>query len=147
MAFKCLHCGHIFEEGEEEERKEYHPYGMGGATEKFSCCPLCEGDYEKTERCEICGGEFLKNELNGECVCDDCVNEYSKDFEICYKISKEYREEIKINALLVSLFDVADIEEILYQHLKNTEEYIDCSEFVKQDKFWFAERLAEEVNK
>ena len=147
MAYKCLNCGHIFEEGEQTTREEHHPYGMGYATEEFSCCPMCEGYYEKTEKCQICLGEFFKSELNGECVCDDCVNEFSKNFEVCYKISKDEKEEIKINALLVSLLDVADIEEILYQHLKNTEKHIDCSEFVKQDKYWFAEKLAEEVNK
>ncbi len=147
MAYRCLECGHIFEDGEQARWEEHHPYGMGYAAEEFIGCPICKGKFEKTKQCKVCGGEFLEEDLNGDCVCDDCVNEYSKNFEVCYKISKEEKEEIKINALLVSLLDVADIEEILYQHLKNTEKHINCSGFAKQDKCWFAEKLAEEVKK
>ena len=146
MAFKCLDCGHIFEEGEQSRWEEHHPYGMGYAAEEFSGCPICNGDFEETKQCEICGGEFLEDELNGGCVCDECIEEYSKDFDTCYKISDNEKEEIKINALLVSLLDVDEIETILYHYLK-TKRDIDCSKFVNQDKDWFADKLVEEVNK
>ena len=73
MAFKCLACGHIFEEGEQSRWEEHHPYGMGYAAEEFSGCPICNGDFEETKQCEICGGEFLEDELLGGCVCEDCV--------------------------------------------------------------------------
>lgn len=148
MAFKCLDCGHIFEEGEQARWEEHHPYGMGYAAEEFSGCPICNGDYEETKQCEICGGEFLEDELNGGCVCDECVEEYKRDLETCYKIAETAeKEEIKINPLLVSLFDVDEIETILYQQLESVKDNIDCSAFINEDKDWFAEKLAEEVSK
>ena len=147
MAFKCLDCGHIFEEGEQSRWEEHHPYGMGYVAEEFSGCPICNGDFEETKQCEICGGEFLEDELNGGCVCDECIEEYSKDFDTCYKISANEKEEIKINALLASLFDVDEIEAILYQQLESVKDNIDCSAFINEDKDWFADKLAEEVSK
>ena len=145
MAYRCLECGHIFENGEQIRREEHHPYGMGYAAESFSGCPICKGDFEETKQCKICGGEFLEDELNGGCVCDDCVEEYSTNFDTCYKIAGAEKEEIKINALLASLYNVSDIEKILYHYTKCAD-FVDCSEFISQDKDWFAEKLAEEVS-
>ena len=148
MAFKCLSCGHIFEDGEQARWKEHRPYGMGTASEEFSGCPICKGEYEETKQCKICGGEFLEEELNGGCVCDECIEECKRDLEVCYKIAETAtKEEIKINPLLASLFDVDEIESILYQQLESVKDNIDCSIFINEDKDWFAEKLAEEVNK
>ena len=148
MAYRCLECGHIFEEGEQATWREYMGECHGSpAYEEFSGCPICKGSYEETKQCKICGGEFLEDELNGGCVCDECIEEYSKDFDTCYKISANEKEEIKINALLASLFDVDEIEAILYQQLESVKDNIDCSAFINEDKHWFAEKLAEEVSK
>ena len=148
MAYKCLDCGHIFEDGEQAIWREYMGECHGSpAYEEFSGCPICKGSYEETKQCKICGGEFLEDELNGGCVCDECIEEYSKDFDTCYKISANEKEEIKINALLASLFDVDEIEAILYQQLESVKDNIDCSAFINEDKHWFAEKLAEEVSK
>lgn len=147
MAFKCLECGHIFEEGEQENWEEHHPYGMGCASEEFSGCPICKGNYEKTKQCKICGGEFLEDELNGGCVCDECIEEYSEDFDTCYNIANQDKQEIKINGLLATIFDTSKIEQILFEFLKKDGEKIDCSEYINQDKDWFADKLAEEVSK
>lgn len=142
--YKCLECGHLFEEGEqatwEESRGEF--WGTS-CSEEMNGCPICKGDYEETKRCEICGGEFLKDELNGGLVCDDCLEEKKRDLETCYKVSSDENEEITINALLVSLFDVSEIEKILYQQLLTVKNNIDCSAFINQDKDWFAEKLVE----
>jgi reverse gyrase len=139
MAFKCLSCGHIFEEG--EEARWYEEHG-----ELWSGCPVCYGGYEETTKCVICNGEFLEHELRNGCVCDDCLKLYNDDFSMCYEIGKQSPQEISINGLLATLFSVDDIEEILCKILKK-EEKVDCSEFIKEDEDWFAERLAEEVNK
>lgn len=148
MAFKCLDCGHIFEEGEQTVWEEHHPYGMGYAEEEFSGCPICNGEYEETKQCEICGGEFLEDELLGGCVCEECVEECKRDLGTCYKIAETApKEEIKINPLLASLFDVDEIEAILYQQLESIKDNIDCSAFINEDEDWFAEKLAEEVSK
>lgn len=149
MAYKCLGCGHIFEEGEQAAWREYMGECHGSlAYKEFSGCPICKGDFEETKQCEICGGEFLEDELNGGLVCDDCVEEYKRDLETCYAIAETTeKQEIKINALLASLFDVDEIETILYQQLESVKDSIDCSAFINEDKDWFAEKLAEEVNK
>ena len=90
----------------------------------------------------------MEEELNGDCVCDDCVEEYKRDLETCYKIAETApKEEIKINPLLASLFDVDEIEAILYQQLESVKSNIDCSAFINEDKDWFAEQLDKEVNK
>ena len=148
MAYKCLDCGHIFEEGEQAIWEEHHPYGMGYAEEEFSGCPICAGDYEETKQCKICGGEFLEDELLGGCICEDCVEEHKRDLKTCYAIAESTeKQEIKINALLASVFDITEIEEILYQQLESMGNNNDFSAFINEDKDWFAEKLAEEVNK
>ena len=149
MAFKCLECGNIFEEGEQATWREYMGECHGSpAYEEFSGCPICNGEYEETKRCEICGGEFLEDELLGGCVCEECVEECKRDLETCHKIAETApKEEIKINPLLASLFDVDEIEAILYQQLESVKDNIDCSAFINEDKHWFAEKLAEEVSK
>lgn len=148
MAFKCLSCGHIFEDGEQAMWEEHHPYGMGYATEEFSGCPICNGDFEETKQCEICGGEFLEDELLGGCVCEDCVEEHKRDLKTCYAIAESTeKQEIKINALLASAFDITEIEEILYQQLESVGNNNDFSAFINEDRDWFAEKLAEEVSK
>lgn len=134
MAYKCLECGNIFEYGEEAHWVE--PHG-----EKKKGCPLCKGAYEKTVKCKVCGGEHLDEELF-EGVCEECIDEYRKDFDSCYEISLGEKEEIKINSLLVSLFEPSDIEAILIKHIKTNCHDIDCSEYIDEDISWFGEQIA-----
>lgn len=147
MSFKCLECGHIFEEGEQAVWSEGRGEFWGTpCSEEMSGCPLCRGDYEKTEQCKICGSACLADELEGG-VCDDCVDKYRKDFNACYNISDGETTKIEINALLASLFDVSDIEQILKEYIRDRWHDVDCSPFIDEDKSWFGERLAEEVRK
>ena len=145
MAYKCLECGDFFEDGEQGRWEVRHGV-VSPPYEKHCGCPVCKGSFEETKQCKICGGEFLKDELNGGCVCDECINDYCKAFDVCYKVSKNEKTEIEINCLLATLLDVEKIEEILYQYLK-AEKEVDCSLFIEQDRNWFAEKLAEEVRK
>lgn len=143
MFYKCLECGHIFEEGEEAVWYDTHglevtPY------EKMSGCPICKGAYKETVQCDVCGSEHLEDELNGG-VCDECIDEYRKNFNACYDLSIEEKTEIKINSLLASLFDVSDIEQILKEYIRDKHPDVDCSQFIDEDKSWFGERIAEEV--
>ena len=147
MAYKCLNCGHIFEEGEQacwsESRGEY--WGVA-CSENMSGCPLCKGEYEETVQCAVCGSEHLEDELNGG-VCDECIDEYRKDFNACYELSLGETTEIKINSLLASLFDVSDIEQILKEYVRDKWKDVDCSKFIDEDISWFGEKIAEEVKK
>jgi hypothetical protein len=73
--YKCVDCGHIFDDGEEAIREEKHPYGDTTASEYFSECPVCGGDFETTHDCKKCGGAFLWDELIGGYYCEDCLKE------------------------------------------------------------------------
>jgi hypothetical protein len=83
-----------------------------------------------------------------EGACDDCFENYSKNIEVCYKVSKGEKSSIEINMFLAEMFDAETIEEILLDHLKETELYIkthkeNIKKFASEDKEWFAEKLVE----
>lgn len=143
MAFKCLECGHIFEEGEQIsfKRELWDMEAFGFA----SGCPICKGNYEETTPCKICGSELLEEELHG-CVCEKCVEPYRKDWKACFKIGEKEKTSININSFLVDMFSENEIEAILYEFLEKTKE-VDCSPFIDNNKEWFGERLLEEVSK
>jgi DNA-directed RNA polymerase subunit RPC12/RpoP len=145
MAYKCLDCGHIFDEGEQEVWCEDHGFDSP-PYERWGICPICGGDYEETTPCANCGSEHLEDELSGG-VCDECIDEYRKDFDRCYELSIGETTEIKINSLLASLFDVSDIEQILKEFIRDKLQDVDCSPFIDEDISWFGEKIAEEVNK
>ena len=145
MAYKCIECGNIFEEG--EQAVWYEKHGLDTPPYEIRMgCPLCKGDYEKTVKCKICGSEHLEHELNGG-VCKDCIDKCRNDFNICYKVSFGETTKIEINSLLASLFDVGDIEQILKEYIRDRWHNVDCSPFIDEDILWFGEKLAEEVKK
>ena len=140
MALKCNECGHIFDDCERAIWREAHG-------EMWSGCPICRGSYDETKQCSVCGGEFLEDELKGGCVCDDCLQEMSKDLSVCYEIGKQDRKEIKINGMLLSILSMEEIEQILYDFIKENKKGINCSAYIEQDEDWFADKLSEEVSK
>lgn len=149
--YKCLQCGHIFDEGEQDTWSESRGECFGfPCSEEMSGCPLCRGDYEKTVDCKICGSEHLRDELNMG-VCDECIEEYQHDIDMCFKIGAGDGEKVEINCFLASMFDREEIDKILFEKLKEKEKYIkeivqiNCEKFVENNRDWFAERLLEEV--
>lgn len=73
--FKCLNCGHLFDEGEQAVKRDRHGFKDGPA-EEYSTCPVCGyTDLEQTVRCRKCGGEYLEEEMHGH-ICDKCVSDY-----------------------------------------------------------------------
>ena len=117
------------------------------ANEETSGCPFCKGDYEETIKCEICGRDFLKDEMETLEVCQHCIGKYRKNFDMCYNVSFGETEKIEINALLASLFEPSDIEQILKEYIQNRWKDVDCSPFIDIDVSWFGEKLVEEVKK
>lgn len=138
----CLECGHIFEDGEEkrwtESRGEF--WGMA-CSEEMTGCPICEGDYEEAKECEICHSAHLGEDLNGG-VCDECIDRYRNNFDLCDNICAGQKTEIKINALIASILDVGDIEAILTNYIKKRMSNVDCSQFIDSDIEWFGEQIA-----
>jgi hypothetical protein len=148
MAYRCLECGHIFDEGEQAKWEEYGEFWGVPYSQTESGCPLCKGDYEETKQCKICGSEHLKDELDGG-VCEECIEKYRYDVDMCFNIGSKDTIEIELNGFLASMFDKQEIEEILLKELKEAQKCtpIDCNEFVEADRDWFAEKLVEEVRK
>jgi hypothetical protein len=151
MTYKCLECGHIFEEGEEAVWEEKHGF-LEPPYEKTSGCPMCGGSFEETEQCKICGSHHLWEELNGG-VCYECFDEYKNDLEMCHRIGAKSLESVKVNCLFAFIFDEKDIERILYEELKRRHKYMkniaekEFEGFAKSDISWFCENLVEEVRK
>jgi hypothetical protein len=147
MAYKCISCGHIFEDGEQGSYQEYMGEHFGfPAYDTFYCCPICKGDYEKTVPCEICGSEHLEDELSGG-VCDDCI-ESAKNLKDCVSVGKYKKETIRLNGFFGEVFNQNEIEQILSEYISQMkcddskrlfEKYIDS------DKEWFGEMLVKEV--
>ena len=148
MFYKCIDCGHIFEEGEQatiqDDRGEF--WGMP-CSETLYVCPICHGDYEEARRCAVCESLFTDEEMNGG-VCADCVDKFRNDFDICYRVASAQGDaEIKINSLLASLLDQSDIEQILKEYIRDKWKGVDCSSFIDEDVDAFGETLAKEVRK
>lgn len=150
MAYICLDCGNIFEEGEQatwrEDRAEY--CGTPCSVE-MSGCPICKGDYEETTPCAICGSEHLEDDLNGG-LCDDCIDKYKNDIDMCFNIGANDTDKVELNCFLAAMFDKQEIEEILFKELKKEAKYIeiDCKKFIDGvDRDWFAEMLLEQLER
>lgn len=147
MTYKCLKCGHIFDEGEEKRWKSYIGELWGRAIyEEERGCPLCKSEYEETTICELCGSAHLESELtNG--VCEECIEKYST-IDFCYEIGNKDKKEIKINGFLTTMFEESAIEEILYNYLveRSKQEKIDCTEYINEDIHWFVEEVKKNEN-
>ena len=146
--YKCLSCGNLFEEGEQATWQENRGEFWGSpCNETVSGCPICKGEYEKTIECSICGSEHLEDELISG-VCDDCLEQYSANVDVVFKMAKGSEDTISINSFLASVYDNETIEEILLENLKQTAKYRqeEIKKFLNDDKTWFAERLIEVLN-
>lgn len=117
--YKCLECGHIFEEGEQatwiEDCGEYCGSGVykGG-----SGCPICKGDFEKTQKCVVCGGEFLEKEIESG-YCEECLQKQITT-NLAYKYFTE--NNLVVDFLFNYIWDM-DCPKFLTDTFKN-----DCAE-------------------
>lgn len=161
--YKCLHCGAVFEEGQQAVWSENRGVFWGETCyEDVSGCPLCGQGYREATKCEICGEYFLADDSDR--ACNDCIEKYRYDIDMCFKVGSGDTENVKINWFLSCMFKPEEIEQILLQHLKSEEEEnrtryeqelriygkanlkkIDCKKFIDVDREWFAEGLVEEV--
>lgn len=77
--YKCVDCGHLFEDGEQKTYKENIGECHGSPSYVyFSVCPICDGEYEEINPCTVCGSyEHSASRL----LCEDCENEVKEDFK------------------------------------------------------------------
>lgn len=97
--YKCLVCGHIFDEGEQTVYCEYHPYGSTVVPEKFEGCPLCKGDYVLTTACDSCGSEQLASDLF-DGLCFECLAE-----KVTFDTFYAYIRWLGINQMVYFIFE------------------------------------------
>lgn len=149
MSYICLECGNVFEEGEQITFQENMGECFGiSCNKKISGCPKCGGEYEESTPCAVCGSEYLEEDLNG-CLCDECIDKYKNDIEMCFNVGKNDDDNVELNCFLASMFEKSEMEEILFEELKKRNKYVtvDCEKFINSDRSWFAERLVEELEK
>lgn len=145
MKYICLECARTFDDP--EICVERHGF-TDGLYEKYSVCPYCGGGYTEVATCAFCGKETFEDELL-DGICDDCIDEYKYDVDMCTRIGGLEKVSVEINLLYASLYSAQDIEELIRRDIEDTLKIkkVDCSAFIEKDKLWFAERLNEEVNK
>jgi DNA-directed RNA polymerase subunit RPC12/RpoP len=141
MAYKCLKCGITF--NEPSETSEFRGF-VGGdyAYENINRCPRCGGTFKEMRVCARCGEEHLSEELIGG-VCRACIDDKRKDFVSIYDIAIGETATVEINALIASLLDAADINQILYDHIRRNMSGVDCSAFIDDDIDFIGEGIAE----
>ena len=135
----CKNCGRVFDEDEFGSWTEGHG-------EVWFGCPSCNGEFELAEQCSICEEYFAEDELIGNSLCKKCLELYSNEFDTCYEVGERDKKEIEINGLLKSIFSVEEIEEILCDYVKEHKKGMVFSEYINEDKHWFAENLVEVLN-
>lgn len=142
--YKCDHCGREFDEPDiitETHGLDSPPY------EEIGVCPYCKGWFEEMHRCEICGEYYTADELTSG-VCDECIYQHDTDIELCHRLGEEAEETIKINGFIASVFSEEQINEILWNRIKEISRIVNvsCYDFIDNDKSWFAEQLIKEKN-
>ena len=92
--------------------------------------------------CEICGSAHLPDELN-QGICEECINSFDTDINICREVGANDEQDIKLNGFLATIFEQSAIEEILFEFLKKRQNYekVDCTEYINQDLYWFLEEV------
>lgn len=146
MTYKCVECGHMFDEGEQAVWEENQgEYWGSPAMETMSGCPRCKGGYEETVPCERCGSMHLEEELV-EGWCEDCIDQYRNDIEMCYKTGECDNVPVAINGFLAAMFEEEEINQILMNALRESRKYgpVDCSVWIYTDKEAFVS-MAKEV--
>lgn len=86
--YKCVDCGHLFEQGEEAVWSESRGEFWGSpCSEEVSGCPICKGGYEEVTPCEKCETYCFSDELT-DGMCDNCILD-----AITYQNALEYFEQ------------------------------------------------------
>lgn len=152
--YKCNECGHIFEDGEFYVQSEYMGECWGTpAYDTFRYCPSCGGDeWEEAGHCAKCHGIFLDDEMT-EGLCEECLSDiavsYKYDLAKCFALSQKSGEKqpVDIDYFLSCMFTPEQINEVLYRELAVAAAVkpVDCTPFIETDRYWFDERVAEEV--
>ena len=98
MMYRCVECGHLFEDGEQVRWTEDHG-------EEWSGCPICKSEYEEVRICKNCGKWHTKNELF-DGWCESCLIEqidYDTFFEYCEAHKDENYLDLFVMSYMLSM--------------------------------------------
>lgn len=117
--YKCLNCDIKFDNDGAETVEEYRGECWGiPAYEQMTACPNCKStDVEPLKECPYCDAIILESE---DC-CGECANALNSAIDIhrIFRTSERMdAAEIEINPYLAEIFSAAEINEILFAHLK-----------------------------
>jgi rubredoxin len=98
--YKCLDCGHIFDEPKQysEDRTPGGAFDGGSFIEHYTGCPFCGGSFTTAMKCQGCD-EYISIEDDYP-FCTDCINNIlSKFATIMQENFREDEYDVIINHL------------------------------------------------
>lgn len=153
--YKCVDCGHIFEEGEQTTWLEDCGEYCGSGVYKAECgCPVCNGSFEKTVKCSCCEEEFFEKDIESG-FCKKCLEEqatasvvkkYLHENDLIVEFLTAYIWSIDTPEVITTEFkmDCTDIfdRKMLNDKILNRSDFLNlCKGFVFEDSSHFAEWL------
>ena len=98
--------------------------------------------------CPICGKEHYQEDMPHG-VCYDCLSETAWQFDTVKEIVGDEKESVQLSALVVSMLDLDEIEEICEREIRKAVEAgdVDLSPVIEADEDWFCERFIEHDRK
>lgn len=113
---------------------------------------VCDGCAEAMDDdkmvCPICGKEHYQEDMPHG-VCSDCLSETAWQFDTVKEIVGNEKESVQLSALVVSMLDPDEIEEICEREIRKAVEAgeVDLSSVIEADEDWFCERFIEHDRK
>lgn len=98
--------------------------------------------------CQICGKEHYREDMPHG-VCSDCLSEVAWQFDTVKEIVGNEKESVQLSALVVSMLDPDEIEEICEKEIRKAVKAgeVELSPVIEADEDWFCERFIEHDRK
>lgn len=131
MKYYCTECKEAFDEDQLDIIKDgidYEFWGQRGTYEILDqTCPHCGGDVVEAEECPVCG-EYMPM---GQELCDDCVDE-NANLDTALGLGSKDMSYVEINSYLAYKFSTEEIEDVLTNFLKISEDEKSIKDSIKR---------------
>lgn len=107
--YRCLSCGHLFEDGEQGYHNENYDYWGEPFTKQEEVCPICGEPFEEVALCPICKKNYISED---EWICDDCFNE-NIDLSVITYFYEQTEGSLKILIEELAEYGGKDFEELI----------------------------------
>ena len=136
--FKCIHCGHEFED---IDARNYD--SASGTWEEY--CPNCGSeDFKEAEKCEECGEWRIADKVvNG--MCEDCLKK-AATVPNAFAYGNRDKHGVELNGFIAWAFTADEIESVLLNELMKSKDLAAkyAKDYCMDDSWMFAEYLKEE---